>query len=229
MAQVTGIPITQRIWSVALSLTLAATVAGCGVASGATAAPTAVPTATTIPTPIPTPTIAPTPMPKPTFFDPLTANKHGWPITPGHCEFANGGYQVKAGLCALRFFYAENGAISVDVKATAGSTMNGYGILFRATQGNFYQFAVVPQGDWVFVVVVKGDGSVVDSKTDLAIKPGFNAVNRLMVTFHRSHFEFFVNGVKVGEYDDRSLTNGVIGVTAGPDGTAVFNNFAYYE
>ena len=199
-------------------LILALTLVGCGGASAAGASGT----------PTPTATVAPTATPKPAFFDPLTSDTGRWSILGSHCHFASGGYQVSAGLCAVKGMLVDDGEIGVDVTVTAGPTNVGSGILYRSSTGGYYEFVIAPAGAWAFARIVGGSGSIVDSGQSSAINQGLGAKNTLKASFRGSHFEFFVNGTQVSQDDDSSLIMGVIGVTTGPGGTAVFNNFAYF-
>ena len=187
----------------------------------------ATPTPTAPPTPTATATVPPTPTPKPEFTDPLTSNTHGWPDVPGHCTFANGGLQVTYAICDLSFFDAQDGALSVDVKATSGD--EGYGLVWRASSGGLYAFAITQHGTWGFL---RADGTTfttLDSGSTTALNQGAGVVNSLWVSFRGSVFAFVINGVQVGHYEDALYTDGVIGLFVLQDTTAVFNNFAYYE
>lgn len=209
-------------WAVALAL-LPLALAGCGGASQAIVRATATPTAS--------PTPAATATPAPMFSDPLTTDTHQWPIIASHCEFAHGGYQVTSGLCTVNNQLVDDGKIVVDVVVTAGSPDQVFsGLLWRATKGHTYEFGVAADGGWLFVKSILGSSpAIVDSAGSSVINQGLNVKNTLAVSFHGSHFVFFINGVQVGEEDDTSVTGlGGIGVTVGHYGTAVFNNFAYF-
>lgn len=68
-----------------------------------------------------------------------------------------------------------------------------------------------------------------DSGQGTVIKQGLTAKTTLEVSCRATHFMVFVNGAHVGQDGDSSLpAMGRIGVTTGPGGTAVFNNFAYF-
>jgi hypothetical protein len=215
--------ITCTAWLLTL---LVLVLVGCGSSTAG-----AVATATASPSPMATTSASPPPLPKPTFFDSLHSNTHGWPTFKGHCEFANGGMQISDAVCALPFFDAENGALSVDAKLTAGDRNNPFGLVWRATNNNLYEFDITANGDWGFYKSVGGAYTALDTDTitSYAIHQGFAVVNTLMVIFRGSKFEYFVNGVKLGESTDTSLTSGVIGMAVNNGGTTVFNNFAYFE
>lgn len=212
-------------WVPILGLTLSLAIAGCGTASGAA---TASPTTTTPPTPIPT--IAPTPTPQPRLADPLTSNTRGWPVSRGHCEFANGGLQVKAAVCVLPNYTVSDGAITVDVKEIAGSTDNYFGLIWRESHGNYYLFVITASGSWTFAKVTSGSLTSVDSGdlSTITHVEGLYAANSLKVSFQGNHFQFFVNGQLVAKDDDSSLARGQFGMYSDGAGTDIFNNFAYY-
>lgn len=58
-----------------------------------------------------------------------------------------------------------------------------------------------------------------------AIHQGLHVTNTLKVVMTGSHFDLYVNDVKVGQFDDSDLTTGVPGVLGGPGITVFFTYF----
>ena len=208
-------------WAVVLAC-LPLLLAGCGNA------PQAGPSATATPTASPTPSATATPLPQ--FSDPLTTDTGQWPVIPSHCQFTNGGYQVHAAFRSANFITTTNGAMAVEVKVTAGTTGQAFaGLFWRAFTGALYALFAKPIGGWAFVKQVGGTNTLIDSAGYSPMSQHLDVTNTQAVTFRGSHFQFMINGVQAGQGDDASLTGeGAIGMVAGNDCTAVFNNFAFF-
>ena len=163
------------------------------------------------------------------FHDPLTSNANGWSNDNTHCFFANGSYHIKGNyLCFSPAGNIGDASISVDVKQVAGPPTWAYGLALRhPSSGNFYEFAIASNGQWDFSKVVGAKRTrIIDFTASAAIKQGINVVNRLLVRARGSHFEFFINGVQVGQADDTTFSTGVSGVVSSGDPIEVaFNNF----
>lgn len=186
------------------------------------------PSAANQPAPGPALTAVATPSPIVILQDPLTSNVNGWAIDGSYCKFAHGGYMIANRICYAPAGNIVNGSVSVEVRQLSGPVTWPMGIVFRRpSQGNYYAFAVDSHGKWVFFKVVNNHGTQLEPYTaNLAINRGLNVTNRLRVRFAGTHFDFFVNDVQVGEFDDPTYTSaGLVGLTAGPNIQAVFNNF----
>ncbi len=182
-------------------------------------------------TPTATATTAPTPTPTPgetVFFqDPLTSNTNGW-ASDEHCFFQKNAYHIKDGyLCYAPIGQVSNGTITVDAKQVSGTPYWFYGIVLRReSKGNYYVFDIDSNGKWLFGKTVNDDYSdILPYQPSSAIKTGINVVNTLTVRASGSHFEFYVNGTKVGQADDTTFSSGSCGVHGDPNIEVAFNNF----
>lgn len=143
------------------------------------------------------------------------------------CSFTNGGYQIQNSLnCYPDLGDQTNATVTVQVKQTSGDQNTGYGIDFRrASKGNFYTFRIDSSGDWLAAKCVNSNcTNLADPGQNQAIQPGMNTVNTLQVHMSGSHFDFIVNGVKVGSADDSTFSKGKVGMGVEQGGVCVFNN-----
>jgi hypothetical protein len=189
---------------------------------GKTTAATGTPTATS--------TLGPTATPKPTVVyqqsfasEPPSAD---W-SQDDNCFYSGGGYHIKNGY----FCFAPAGdqadvSITVDAKQISGDTTLPYGIGFRRpAQGKHYEFDVDSASEWVFYSCDPTTCSpVVDYTKNSAIHGGLNTTNTLSVTAKGSHFDFFVNGTKVGQADDTTYATGELGLLGSENAEIVFAN-----
>lgn len=156
------------------------------------------------------------------FQDDFSSSSSGW-LNDSHCFYASDGYHIPDGyICYAPTDQLADAVVSADAHQTTGDTGWFYGVVFRrVSKGNYYSMAINSVGDWKFAKHVNGQ------RTDLlpyvhtaALNTGLNAKNTLTARIVGSHFEFFINGVKVGEYDDSTFTRGSWGVE-GAGGTGV--------
>jgi hypothetical protein len=162
------------------------------------------------------------------FQDPLTSNTNGWAVDPPHCQFADGGYQITDDyLCFAPAGVIRDGTITVQARQTQGISTQGFGIMLRRpSHGNYYIFGIDSNSKWVFFRVVNDNLTrVVDFTENAAIKGGLNSVNVLSVHAAGSHFDFYVNGTKVGQADDSTFASGRVGLAGGTNIQVVYNNF----
>src|SRR5258708_8589297 len=172
-------------------------------------------------------TVTPTPSLRVVFQDPLTSDTNGW-STGGQCNFASDGYHIKNGyICYAPAGNEGDATFSVDVKQLSGSTANtDSGITLRRTsQGNYYQFGIDGNSEWDFGKVVGGTfKSLVDPTSNAVIHGGLNTTNTVQVVAKGGHFDFFVNGAKVGQADDTTFASGKSGLFVSDQAEAVFTN-----
>ena len=172
---------------------------------------------------------APTATPNATILyqNSFTLNATEW-LSDSHCFFQNGAYHIKDGyICFAPAGVIPEGNISVDAQQVAGPNNWLYGLVFRHTsQGDYYQFGIDSHGDWYFGKVVNNTGTaLLGWIPNPAIKAGLNTVNTLLVHIKGAHFDFYINGTKVGEADDTTFSAGLCGIRGGPPIEAAFNNF----
>lgn len=157
----------------------------------------------------------------------FASNAEGWAQDPGHCSFGSDGYHATNGYaCYAPIGDQSDVIISVNVQQLSGPTTSAYGIILRrASLGNNYQFLIDSNGKWVFVKCVSNTCSkLIDFTSNAAIKGGLNTPNTLVVTAKASHFDFFVNGTKVGSTDDTTYPSGKVGVAGGDSIDCAFTN-----
>ncbi|HZC79636.1 MAG TPA: family 16 glycoside hydrolase, partial [Ktedonobacterales bacterium] len=161
------------------------------------------------------------------YSNALTSAASDW-STGGQCNFASDGYHIKNGfICYAPAGDLGDATATVDVKQLSGSTTAAdYGIALRRTsQGNYYQFGIDGNSEWDFGKVVGGTfKSLVDPTSNAAIHGGLNTANTLQVVAKGSHFDFFVNGTKVGQADDTTFASGKSGLFVSEQAEAVFTN-----
>jgi hypothetical protein len=179
------------------------------------------PSLSTTPTATPGPSLTSTP--GIVYQNSLTTAAAGWKNS-GACTFGPAGYDVSAAVC-----YAPVGNLAdldVSVQVT-GATNASYGIVFRrASAENLYSFTIDSISKWAFSKCTSDTHTcykLIDYATNAAIQGGRNAKNTLEVLAIGSHFDFFVNGTKVGQEDDSAFAYGEVGL-ASSDGVAFFTN-----
>jgi hypothetical protein len=212
----------RAIWALVAATLSVVLLSGCSAPGGATA------TTTTTKTPTATP-IPPTPVPTKVagFQDPLTSNANGW---PGYCAIKpDGMHQNNPNFCTAPYPAYADGTISVQAKQIKGSTTYGYSLFFRfdETAVSFYAFLIDSKGYWRAFKVANGQSTFFEPFTaNAAIHKGLGATNTMMVKVSGSHFDFFVNGAKVGQVDDSSLTTGESGMYGNVGIEVVYTNFS---
>lgn len=161
------------------------------------------------------------------YSNALTSASSDW-STGGQCNFASDGYHIKNGfICYAPAGDLGDATATVDVKQLFGSTTAAdFGIALRRTsQGNYYQFGIDGNSEWDFGKVVGGTfKSLVEPTSNAAIKGGLNTTNTLQVVAKGSHFDFFVNGTKVGQADDTTFASGKSGLFVSEQAESVFTN-----
>lgn len=205
-------------------LALALAVAGCGgTASSASAQPTATPTTS------PTPTLQPF-----AFQDPLSApDQYDWQNGAG-CSVEADGYHINTAAVCLApsppVAAFADGTVSVQAKQMSGPLTTGYSLVFRAggsgSVPDFYAFLIDGNGKWRAFKVIGGQATFFGPfAANPAIHTGLHASNTLQVVMTGSHFDFYVNGTKVGQADDSALPSGTPGLFGNVGIEVVFTNF----
>jgi hypothetical protein len=141
------------------------------------------------------------------------------------CAPKSDGYHITNGsICYAPIGSQTDADITVHVVQLSGSTELFYGIVLRSTpRERYYLFGIDGNGKWLFVNVPSTSQlpvSVIAPTLDGAIHSGLHVVNTLEVKMKGSHFDFFINGAKVGEINDSHYATGQIGLS-GEDGVEV--------
>ena len=164
--------------------------------------------------------------------DPLTANTYGW-LTNDNCFFKADGYHIKGtyGCYAPTAIDDINDSdTTVTVKMASVNGSNASGVALRIThnenlqKNQSYVFTIASEGEWSFQRCVATCDFVVNYTSNAAIHPGVGSVNTMRVVAVGSHFTFYVNGTKVGQATDATLTTGRIALSVSGDNQSVFTN-----
>ena len=155
----------------------------------------------------------------------LTSSPSGW-TTDSHCSFSSDGYHIQGGyICYAPIDQQGNVDVDVKVSQLSGDNSSGFGVVFRrASQGNYYSFRVDSGGDWAAFVCQNSSCNSMGGSTDSAIQTGLNATNEVRVIATGSHFDFYVNGTKVGSADNSTFSSGEVGLSGADGAEVVFSN-----
>ena len=170
-----------------------------------------------------TPTVAGTVLYQNTF----ASEDNGWKDDQINCFLKDDGYHVANNYsCYAPVGVQTDVNVSVAVRQVSGPTTWPYGIMFRLDNaGNDYQFMIDSNSKWVFVKCTADKcAAAVDYTHNAAIHGGLNTSNTLELHARGSHFDFFVNGTKVGGFDDSTYPSGEIGLAAGSNVECAFTN-----
>lgn len=86
--------------------------------------------------------------------------------------------------------------------------------------------AAVSNSKWGFGKVVNDTFTdIIPYQFNAAIKGGLNVKNTLLVRMKGSHFDFYINGTKVGEVDDTTYTSGLSGLFGNDYNDVAYTNF----
>ncbi len=141
----------------------------------------------------------------------FASDDKGWRNNEDDCYLGNDGYHVTSGhYCFAPISSLTDFDITVDAEQVSGPSTNLYGIAFRAdTAGNYYQFLIDSSGEWVLYSCKNYNcANLVGPSHNDAIHGSFDTTNTLEAHAKGSHFDLFVNGVKVGSCDDTTLDCG---------------------
>ena len=152
----------------------------------------------------------------------------GW-INVSHCSYSAGGYDITgAYLCYAPVTQQGDVDITVTAKQLSGPYSLLYGIVFRASgKGDYYLFGIDGNGKWTVAKLSNNSSSyLIQPQLNAAVKAGLNQINTLEVKTTGSHFEFFVNGIQVGQTVDSSYSIGLIGLTSEDGVEIAYTNFS---
>lgn len=160
------------------------------------------------------------------FQDTLASDDNQWSLDPAHCFYQDGAYHLKDIICYSSTGNIDDANIKVDAEQVVGPTTRFYGIVLRrVSKGNHYEFTIDSNSKWSFGKVVNDKYIDLVTQPSMAIKGGLNTTNTLLVRAKGSHFEFYVNGTKVGEADDTTFSSGRVGLTADANTEVAYKNF----
>ncbi len=111
-----------------------------------------------------------------------------------------------------------NTIIEVEATQESGPDDNVYGVVFRKVDWNNY-YAFLISGDGYYRIQKMQNNSWVfisPWKKSSAIHTG-NATNLIDVVCNGNKFSFYVNNIKVDDYNDSSFGSGMIGFIAGTE------------
>jgi hypothetical protein len=150
----------------------------------------------------------------------------GW-VNDTHCSSEADGYHISGNyLCYAPVTQQGDIDISITAKQVSGSYSLLYGIVFRSSgKGNYYLFGIDGNGKWTFAKVSNNTSTyLIRPTTNVAIKAKLNESNTFEVTATGSHFEFYINGVHVGQSTDTAYSAGLIGLTSESGVEVVYAN-----
>jgi TIR domain len=172
------------------------------------------------PTPTPTPTVL--------YSDPLVVGKTSMVDTP-HCTAQSDGLHVHDNFACLT---QKDSLIDIDVTVQVRQincdTDLPYGIEVRRSDRGWIEFDIDGSSRYIVFKCEDGDCAtstrLVDHTSSAAIKEGLNATNKLEVRAVGSHFDFSVNGTRVGGVDDASFAAGDVGLSANDSVEVVYTS-----
>jgi len=125
--------------------------------------------------------------------------------------------------------------IEVDAGKLGGPDSNRIGLICRDDGASHYFFVIGSDGYYGLGIFTGGKAALLGQaamQPSEAITQG-TAVNHLRLDCHGSNLSGYVNGVKVAQVQDATLTQGEVGVLAGafsePGPDIVFDNFVVLQ
>jgi hypothetical protein len=187
------------------------------------------------PTPTVTATTTATAVVGVNYLNALAFPASGWTIDT-HCKFLSDGYHddytAGAKNTAVACYgpaQASDAVVVVDAKLISGPLDFGYGVVFRSdTNHSEYGFIISSDGHWTAYKLVNNQLThIVNWTASTQIHKNKGAHNLLTVYFKGTHMNFFINGMLVGQADDKTFSSsGTIGLTASAGQNVVFANFS---
>ena len=177
------------------------------------------------------------------FQDDFSDNRAGWKEGPTQVKnfFQDGKYHLSGILTPMWIINGYPGqelrfkdfVLEIEATLLEGSDGASYNIRFRYTDPNCYNYTIYEDGAFSFEKFIQGRWTVLIPKTSNAAIQTGKGSNTLKVVAEGTSFSFFVNGVKVGAFNDDSIPEGNIGLGAGADNQglvhATFANLTVWE
>lgn len=157
----------------------------------------------------------------------FASDAKGWRDNEADCFWRNDGYHVTNGhVCYAPIDSQTDVDITVEVEQLSGPSTSPYGIEFRSDGvGSDYEFSINSAGEWVLYSCRENNcAKLVDYTENDAIHSSLITPNIIEVRVVGSHFEFFVNGTRVGSFDDTSFVAGQVGLVANTNDDCVFTH-----
>jgi len=169
-----------------------------------------------------------TPTPTVIYSDPLTLGATSMTGTQ-HCIVQSDGLHVHDNFaCFVPAGTLTDVDMTVQVKQISGKTTAPHGIAVRRSSSGWYEFDITGNSEYVIAKCVGSTcataTTLVDFTKSAAITGGLNATNTLEVRAVGSHFDFYVNGTKVGGVDDASFAAGEVGLSSDTGIEVVYTN-----
>jgi hypothetical protein len=185
------------------------------------------------------------------FKDDFSSSRSGWNTrheSEAITDYENGAYRIQinttgSGGAGMSYWanpklgdqLPSDVSIEVDATKNRGPDDNDFGVMCRYTMKNsdpsFYQFMVTSDGYLGIMLVSGGDQQMLtseDVQTSEAIKQGA-ALNHLRADCIGDSLTLYINGQKVANVTDSTLTKGDVGLIAGtyskPGTDILFDNF----
>lgn len=173
------------------------------------------------------------------FKDDFSSRASGWDHTKyaeGIMDYDAGGYRILVNALQVNFWATpqkdfSDVRIEADAGKLAGPDENRIGLICRFNGEDYYFFILSSDGYSGLGIFSKGEATLL-GQTEMQysekIKTGA-AVNHLRADCNGDTLTFYVNGFKIAEVHDSTLTRGDVGLLAGtfdqPGVDVIFDNF----
>lgn len=167
------------------------------------------------------------------YHDALHASTRGWENQDG-CRFHDDGLQVKDNFnCFVPIAKRNDMHVMVTVKQTTGPLDHWYGVGIRSSYDENsayyigYTFALNNTGRWTFATCTNDSHVCIPlagKEAGLVMYVGLNQTNTIEVSAKGSHFDFWLNGTRLGSFDDTTYTFGKVDLNADEGIEAIYTN-----
>jgi WD40 repeat protein len=164
------------------------------------------------------------------IHDEFEDNEHNWDIGPYQNDNVTMDRSIDDGKYIVDFesnsswdFWSfsegqlvEDFVASVEIKHLEGNSLEGFGLVLRAYENDFYLFRIDEQGNVGFYIFIGEKYTPLMERTSSSVKAG--DVNEITVHAQGSHFTFYVNGEEISSIDDDRLPRGYVGILTSTSG-----------
>jgi len=173
------------------------------------------------------------------FQDDFSNTSTGWDRQKndeGAMDYDAGGYRIMVNAPQTNFWSTPHKdftdvRLEVDEGKLGGPDENRAGLICRDTGDNYYFFMVTHDGFYGIGIFNDGQTALLgqsEMQSSVAIHTGVN-INHLRADCVGDTLTFYVNGQKVAQVHDPTLTHGDVGLIAGtfsqPNTDVIFDNF----